>query len=161
MLFNLKFIYLVVANFGASVLAKNHGNIKLNYLMTPKHESLHLLSELFLKDHNVNSLAKFNDYSIYNVDPENYIKYKSTFNRLFHVERDQMIYLNYIDSDSSSNKFKIQEQNEHQFNHFMVNTPWHLERIDKRENEYNNQYRYNTSGSCHQNDNVQIDTYVC
>ena len=108
MLFNLKFIYLVVANFGASVLAKNHGNIKLNYLMTPKHESLHLLSELFLKDHNVNSLAKFNDYSIYNVDPENYIKYKSTFNRLFHVERDQMIYLNYIDSDSSSNKFKIQ-----------------------------------------------------
>ena len=39
MLFNLKFIYLVVANFGASVLAKNHGNIKLNYLMTPKHEN--------------------------------------------------------------------------------------------------------------------------
>ena len=160
MLLNLKFIYLIV-NLATTILAKPNNNVKLNYIMTPKQENVHLLSDSFLKEHNINNLATFNDYSIYKVNPENYIKYKSTLNEIFEVERDQMIYLNYIESPKrNSKKFKIQGQNNHQLNHFMINIPWHLDRIDEKESVYDNQYRYNMSGSCHQNENVHIDTYV-
>lgn len=121
-----------------------------DFILIQKEDSIHLNSH-FMSEHNINPLATFDDLKIYTVDGKDYSKYFNTLRSFFDVEYNQVIKLSHNDQfvltgDGVSSKVPI---------------PWHLDRIDKKDGErLDGTYRYNTSGLCHTNPDVIVDTYV-
>lgn len=110
-------------------------------LLIPNHSFLYLntfLNNDFLQEHNVETVATFQDFTVYKTSLENYYSFESTFNNMFHVEEDSTVSI--VDSNQQVN--------------FILKPEWHLDRIT------NGEWNFGESGSCHKNDSFVINTYV-
>ena len=129
-----------------------------NYLLTPKENeitSTGINMNAFANEHALTVVAQIDDLTVYKVSDESYNTFRNTFNDLFDVEEDQKVTLpryyreeDLVSFDEIDLKLKMNP------------VPWHLDRIAKRGLPLTNEYIYNSTGSCHQNKAVKIDTYV-
>lgn len=113
----------------------------------------------FVSFNNVQDLASVGDITLYKTSSDNYIKYKNTFDHFFDIEEEQVYTVNPVVHESNNNVRFVQEPGQFDFM-IQESVPWHLDRISKRHLPLNNSYAYNSSGSCHRNSNVEIETYV-
>lgn len=128
---------------------RNHA--KDEFLLVQREDVSSVLTDDFIREHNMNHLASINEYTIYTINGDEYTKYYNTLKSFFYIEYNQVIKLDYRteyihSSDQSAGNG--------------IPTPWHLDRIDKGENVLSGSYKYNYTGSCHTNKNVIVDTYV-
>lgn len=133
-----------------------------NYILTPKNYVYNLMNvDLFSTEHKMHVMASFDDIIFYTIDKNDYHMYSNTLDDLFHVEEEQIFTIN----ENKNTNFVILDENGNiKYNNinFDINNdlPWHLDRITKNELPLNGSYSYDHSGSCHQNKNVDIHTYV-
>lgn len=136
-----------------------------NYILTPKNHVYNLMDlNLFSTEHKMSTLASFDEVTFYTISKENYYMYSNTLDDLFHVEEEQIFSIN----ENKNKNFIILDENGNiqfgQYNNINFGTnsdlPWHLDRITKLELPLNGSYPYNYTGSCHQNENLDIHTYV-
>jgi cerevisin len=133
------------------------------YLLTPK-DSFNLFksTDVFANEHNLNVLVSMDDLVVYESSSNNFQVFENTFNDLFHVEKDQVVKV----PNPSQNVVELNEQKvlfqKPGDSFFYTNSaiPWHLSRINQRDLPLNDTYLYNSTGSCHTNPNVKINTYV-
>jgi subtilisin family serine protease len=130
-----------------------------NYILTPKDEyvnsfDVHKISG----EHNLKIFAEFKEFEyipFYITSKENVLKYKTTLSQFFDIEEDVTISL------KNENNFVIVNENTNNIGVLNNQTiPWHLDRIVKEKLPLDGTFPYNDSGSCHQNNDIQIDTYV-
>lgn len=136
-----------------------------NYILTPKNQIHNLIDvDLFSTEHKMTTLASFDNLKFYTMSENDYYMYSNTLEDLFHVEEEQTFSLN----ENRNKNFVILDENGNikygEYNNINFGTnsdlPWHLDRITKHELPLNGTYPYNYKGSCHQNENVDIHTYV-
>ena len=131
-----------------------------NVILIPNENQLHTFDfNSFNVEHSVRDLASVGDLSLYKTDSDNYFKYKNTFDHLFYVEEEQVYTVNPTVHESYDNLLFVQEPGNLEFK-IQESVPWHLDRLSKRHLPLNNNYDYNTPGSCHKNSEVEIHTYV-
>jgi subtilisin family serine protease len=109
-------------------------------------------------EHSIEELILIDDLKIYKTNDENYIKYKKTIEYLYEVEKEQVYTVPKIVNNEEEIIY-VQLPGELEFK-IKENVPWHLDRISKRHLPLNNSYLYNNSGSCHKNNEVEIETVV-
>lgn len=120
----------------------------------------------FIKEHNVNHLATFNDFVLYKTTIKNYNKYKNTFNHLFDVEEEQVykvpdvVPVNVSECDKCKMQKVFVGGVNGVFEEKSQEVPWHLDRISKRHLPLDGTYPYSDPGSCHKNSEVDIETVV-
>lgn len=120
----------------------------------------------FIKEHNVNHLATFNDFVLYKTTIKNYNKYKNTFNHLFDVEEEQVykvpdvVPVNVSECDKCKMQKVFVGGVNGVFEEKSQEVPWHLDRISKRHLPLDGTYPYLDPGSCHKNSEVDIETVV-
>lgn len=126
--------------------------VSTNYILTPKNHVYNLIDiDLFTTEHKMTTLASFDDLKFYTINHNDYHLYSNTLDDLFYVEQEQTFSIgdvNYVIVD------------DHFTNLYSNSLPWHLDRITKRELPLNGSYPYNHKGSCHQNENLDIHSYV-
>lgn len=136
-----------------------------NYILTPKNHVYNLMDlDLFSTEHKMTKLASFDNLRFYSIHKDDYYMYSNTLDDLFHVEQEQIFSIN----ENKNKNFVILDENgnvkygEYDNVNFGENSnlPWHLDRITKVELPLNGSYPYSDKGSCHQNDNLDIHTYV-
>jgi cerevisin len=135
------------------------------YLLTLKDNSKLFQNDIksFAKEHNLNKLIEIDDLIVYETSKLNYHTFLITFNELFDVELDKKVV---VPNPSKSNKIDTKEQlvfiQGPGESHFDIKSevPWHLSRVTQKNLPLNDWYRYNTTGTCHTNKNVRINTYV-
>lgn len=115
-----------------------------NLLLVPKPQNTFKL-ESFSVEHNLETVASFDDFSIYSTTIENFNSFSNTLTELFDIEEDQII--------------NLQEQTQKQFRLNPELVPWHLNRIIKRKSSESISWNGNV-GSCHTNPNVSVHTYI-
>lgn len=129
--------------------------ISQNFLLTPKQTFNHVSfnSVSFAKEHGLVPVVSIDDLIIYETTNSNYEIFESTFNDLFHVEKNEIIKVPKPSEKSVylNDQFVFDVSSE---------VPWHLSRISQRDLPLNDNFPYNTSGSCHTNPDVKINTYV-
>jgi len=127
-----------------------------DFILVQRENTVHLNSH-FMSEHNINPLATFDDFKIFTIDGNDYAKYFNTLRSFFHVEYNQVIKLNHksVDTETGSDDQFVFKNNNKPI-------PWHLDRIDKLggSDMLDGTYRYNASGLCHTNPNVEVDVYV-
>jgi hypothetical protein len=123
-----------------------------NYLLTPHKHHIHSFNyQSFAEEHNLNVLISMDDLTIYSTSEENYKLFMASLSELFDVEEDKTIALplpivHDINQPSLADKLNF--------------VPWHLDRIGKRDLPLDHTFDYNSKGSCHQNKNITINTYI-
>ena len=126
-----------------------------DYLLVQKQPIINMLSDSYLKKNSIRKLAFFsNDYQIYTVTDENYSRHFHEIRSTFYIEHDQIVKLDPPHIESYFNH----DESQFVFGPLRSSVPWHLDRIDS--NTLDDSYMYNTTGSCHRNTSLQIDTYV-
>ena len=139
-----------------------------NYILTPKNNVYNLMDiYLFSTEHKMSTLASFDNLKFYTISKEDYYLYSNTLDDLFYVEQEQTFTINDIDENKNKN-FVILGENGSvkygEYNNIVFGTdsdlPWHLDRITKLKLPLNGSFPYDHKGSCHQNKNVDIHTYV-
>lgn len=122
----------------------------LDYILTPKYPSFTRFMPLdfveLADDYNLESIAEFEDFTVYKTSEENMERHRNTFEFLFHVEEDQIITLDKMYLDFHSYKSSSAE--------------WHLDRITKHKLPLDGNFPYSEPGMCHRNKDVLINTYV-
>lgn len=124
-----------------------------NYILVPKETILNSLVNFDFRsianEYGLHNFASFNSHDgaleFYVAEHEQVMKHRNMLSNFFDIEEDVEVTLNH---------FQQPVVNE------MVSVPWHLDRITKRSLPLDNSYPYNNSGSCNQNDDVHIETYV-
>ena len=124
------------------------------YILTPKStissEQYSILAEQF----SLNTLASFDDsLQLYITSHDNIIQHKSAISSYYHIEEDVKIS---ISNDLTLNTDTLNVYS----NSSSPELPWSLDRITKRNLEFDDSYKYSQPGSCHENPNVIINTYV-
>ena len=110
--------------------------------------------ENFADEHNLVSFATIEDLTFYKIKQKDYNTFSNTLNDLFYVEKEQIY-------TTQENKYMSTKNNDNlKLLTFESNTPWHLDRISKKNLPLDGSYKYDTAGSCHKNKDIQIDTYV-
>jgi cerevisin len=119
--------------------------VKSDYILFPK-EDKHDIIPFFTF---LEPLLEVEGIPFYKTSDKFFNVFENSLNDHFYVERDQIISLDTTDFILLSSNAKQQ-------------IPWHLTHItNKALNEIDpNSYRYNQSGSCHANPDVEISTYV-
>jgi cerevisin len=154
---NLILLILLVGSNVCSVISNS-------YLLTPKHNLNHFSSNVdsFVKEHNLNLLVQIDDFVVYETNNNNYQTFETTFNDLFHVEKNEVVNV----PNPSEKPVDLHDQfvfmQKPGNDHFDVlsQVPWHLSRVAQRDLPLNDSYPFNYTGSCHTNKNVKINTYV-
>lgn len=124
-------------------------------LLTPKNHLHNFLNiDSFATEHQMTTLASFDDLTIYKMNQEHYYLYSNTLDDLFYVEREQRFTIN----DNEHMNFTLMFESELLQSEMSI--PWHLDRISKTDLPLNGTYPYNDKGSCHQNPDLDIHTYV-
>lgn len=121
------------------------------YILVPKEELASSLLNFgnIANEYNLRKFASFSfnegplDYYI--ADHEQVIGNRQMLSNFFDIEEDVTLTLN-----SFQQPFVMSNDV----------TPWHLDRISKRSLPLDGTYPYNHSGTCNQNDNIHIETYV-
>ena len=128
-------------------------NIYCDYLLVQKPPIVEIYSNSFLQKFNIKRLAIFDTnqpslpYVIYTITNEHFTQYFEEIKNSFYIEYDQTIKLNQTQTITTS------------YSQFSQSTvPWHLDRIDS--DSLDGMFHYNSSGSCHTNTSVVIDTYI-
>ena len=148
-------------NFSSIVKANYVRSNKDEFLLVKRDDINIVLSDDFTREHNMNHLASINDYTIYTINGEDYTKYYNTLSSFFYIEYNQVIKLNYIKLSEEKDKPNFILQSDDNYVHSSKSSiPWHLDRIDKTENVPSGNYKYNSTGSCHTDKRVIVDTYV-
>lgn len=125
-----------------------------NYILTPKNHVYNLMDlDLFSTEHKMTTLASFDNLKIYSIHKDDYYIYSNTLDDLFYVEQEQIFTIN----DKNKNFVLLDENGNIKLDSAL---PWHLDRITKLKLPLNGSYPYNNKGSCHQNNKVDIHTYV-
>jgi cerevisin len=131
--------------------------VRANLILTPKEHHLFTFDfGLFAQEHNLDNLATIGDLVLFKTKTVNYNKYKSTFDHLFEVEKEQF----YTVNPKNKNLVYLSDNTLLLDNTSDEPVPWHLDRISKRELPLNGSYAYSETGSCHKNSDVEIHTYV-
>jgi subtilisin family serine protease len=137
--------------------------VRANLILTPKEHHLFTFEfGSFAQEHNLDNLATIGDLVLFKTDTKNYNKYKSTFDQFFDVEQEQVYTVNPIKSETE-NLVYIPDGSDGSFSMLKVSddrVPWHLDRISKRDLPLDGSYAYSLPGSCHNNSDVEINTYV-
>lgn len=117
-----------------------------NVILVPKqsYQVQNLLTNEFLNEHNIYTLATFDDLVIYKTSVYNYNTFENTFNNMFYIEEDQTITVS------------------QQVNFILMpgDAEWHLDRITKKNLPLDGHWLYSDIGSCHRNKSIQINTYI-
>ena len=126
-----------------------------NLLLIPKQhtrESSFLNVDTFAEEHNIETLATFEDITVYKIEQNEFNTYSHTLRYLFDVEEDKVVSIDnqvVFVSDPSNDELTMEAV-----------APWHLDRITKKKLPLNGAYPYFEKGSCHKNKDVVIETYV-
>lgn len=134
-----------------------------NYILVPRDYHMHTFNyESFTKEHNLEILVKIGSLTIYRTDDNNYNMFTNTFEELFEVEEDKTFTLpKPIVGDILGDKSMFYGENlGAEYVEMNSNVPWHLDRVVKRDLPLDNTFKYDGSGSCHKNKDVNIHTYV-
>lgn len=122
-----------------------------NVLLIPRNENFftyNFLNEEFLENHNIKSLVSFKNTDIYTTSKVNYNNFKNIFDILFEAEEDKEISI--YDTSPIKSEFVFRKNK-----NLPNNVPWHLNSIT------NNKWKkFNKTGSCHKNKNINIHTYI-
>jgi hypothetical protein len=125
-----------------------------SYILTPKSSTPSDQYNVLAQQFSLEPLASFESDEqslyLYTTHHSNIIQHKSIISSYYHIEEDSTI--------SLSNDFSVSLESVS--NSSDVEIPWSLDRITKRKLEYDGSYKYSQPGSCHQNPNVVINTYV-
>lgn len=129
-------------------------------ILTPKEKIEALINvNSFAHEHNMISFATINENTFYKMKKDTYDMYYNTINDLFYVEKEQIYRVgeknNIITKSYDNDNDKLTG-----FLTFESNVPWHLDRISKKNLPLDGTYKYDASGSCLKNNNIQVDTYV-
>lgn len=124
-----------------------------NLILIPKKEYSSFINiAKFADEHNLVPFAKIDDLTFYKVTKQQYLLFENTLNQIFNVEREQEYKItNEMSTTRSLNAFKDTE---------FSSLPWHLGRVAKRNLPLDISYKYDSKGSCHQNKDIEIDTYI-
>lgn len=139
--------------------------ISKKYLLTPK-ETLTSFQpnfnlNLFALEHNLKVLVSLDNIVVYESSNSNYEVFEKTFDQFFHVEEDKIVHVpNPHGSSGTSGKDQVVFLQHPGDSYFHSAIPWHLSRLSQRDLPLNDTYLYNSTGSCHTNPNVKINTYV-
>jgi cerevisin len=119
-----------------------------NLILTVRNHVHSLVNlDAFMEEHNVETLATIGDFTVYTTSRDNYNTFANTFSDLFYVEEEQVYTINGESGVGSG----VSSSNEE---------PWHLDRVSKQQLPLDGKFPYNASGSCHQNPDIEIHTYV-
>jgi len=121
----------------------------INYILTPKENTNPSLASFY----NLEPLVSFNgEFVLYTSHSDHLHKNRNVLSQLYDIEEDQVIHLDSVESVN----FVVDSV----VGNFIENVPWHLDRISKKKLPLNNTFPYATSGSCHENKDVIIDSYI-
>lgn len=130
-----------------------------NVLLIPKEHHVHSFEfSSFAHEHSLDQIVSIDNFNVYKTTSENYELFKGTFEELFDIEEDLVYTLPKPIETESSNVF-IQYPGEFSFEE-SVSTPWHLDRMTKRQLPLDGVFPYSESGTCHTNKDITIHTYV-
>ena len=125
------------------------------YILTPKLTEINSLLDIHSvsERYNLEFLAKFegdgeNPLVFYTGKDTHVLQHISILSQIYDIEEDVEISL----SGAEKKQFVLVKETD--------SVPWHLERVTKRKPTYENQYPYTQSGTCHNNSDVLINTYV-
>jgi hypothetical protein len=125
-----------------------------NYILVPK-EHVSALEffdvSVFTKEHNLKHLASFGDLTVYTTTKRNYERFSNTLSAFFDVEEDQVVTLPDYTTRFVESEMPVVVE---------TTVPWHLDRVAKHDLSSGEHFPYGASGSCHQNSEVEIHTYV-
>jgi subtilisin family serine protease len=136
-----------------------------NYILVPKQHLLHSSSNLILGElledyaqmFSLNYLSEFEigHYTLpfYITTYNNLLKHYKSVSEFYDIEEDKVINLPNFNEEYKVNYILPVKSDPE-------SVPWHLDRIVKKNLPLNNTYNYNTKGSCHQNKNLDINTYI-
>lgn len=138
------------------------------YILTPKNlEKLNVHYNVFTEmaqTYDLKELASFttkdSDFMIlYESSHDNLMKHKKTLDKFFEIEEDRKISIfNVVDSDNDIKKELYTK--DFQMVYKESSLPWHLNRVTKRVLSSDDSFVYDKPGSCHQDNNTLIDTYI-
>lgn len=122
-----------------------------SYILTPKSTTSLADYSILANKFSLESLASFdNSLELYITSHENIIKHKSTISSFYHIEEDVQISI----TNDFTNNLNVYS------NVSTPELPWSLDRITKRKLDFDGTFKYANPGSCHENPNVIINTYV-
>jgi cerevisin len=134
--------------------------INSELILIPKQKTKSLINvNSFANEHNMNSFATINDNTFYKMKRGIYDIYANTINDLFYVEKEQIYRVGDIDNKENI----ITQSYDNKVSGFLTfesSVPWHLDRISKKNLPLDGTYKYDTSGSCLKNKDIQVDTYI-
>jgi hypothetical protein len=136
-----------------------------NLLLVPKNGVVSMFNlDTFSSEHNLETVATFDDFSVYSTSLDNFNVFSTTFSELFDIEEDQTITVNHkldVDLEQLFQEYNLDHQHVLQYlTEQQRPVPWHLERIVKKQLKDTERWSYTQKGSCHRNPNVTIHTYV-
>lgn len=136
-----------------------------NYILTPKNTNnlnvhYNVFTEL-VQTYNLKELASFtqkdaNFMVFYEIEHDNLMKNRKSLDQFFDIEEDKKISIFNVNEDV----IKKEMSNSFQMVHKESSLPWHLNRVTKRVLSSDDSFVYDKPGSCHQNNNTLIDTYI-
>ena len=151
--------------FFSSLVFSVYGD-SFNYILFPK---VHLLQNLqsnlislenYAHMFSLNILSEFyvnNEYlPFYMTSYDNLITHYKMLSEMYNIEEDITITIPQFEESTYKVNYIIPSEKERSD----PIVPWHLDRIVKKNLPLNNTYKYNTKGSCHQNNNIDIHTYI-
>lgn len=120
-------------------------------LLVKKNDVINVNMVSFAEEHSLETVFNIdNEYVIYGTNIENFNTFANTFTDVFDVEENGDVYIFQKQFVLQKNTPKVPKEE----------IPWHLARINKRDLPLSETYKYNTSGSCHKNKDIVINTYV-
>jgi serine protease len=131
-----------------------------NYILVPKRQSNLLLLENYSKMFSLNSLSIFgrneesDSLTFYTISYSNLMKNYKSLSEIYDIEEDKIINIPNFNEQEYKVNYILPIKSDPEI------VPWHLDRIVKKNLPLNNTYKYNTKGSCHQNKNIDIHTYI-
>jgi cerevisin len=121
-----------------------------NYLLTPKPYVNNILFDVesFNNEHNVEHFVTINTLNIFKTNENSMNMFKDTLSMFYHIEREQEFSIRKHNNNQYS--FALKEESE-------SDIPWHLGRIVANDLPLNKSFTYD---KCHNNENIDIHTYV-
>lgn len=134
--------------------------INSELILIPKEKIKSLINvNSFANEHSMIPFATINENTFYKMKSEIYDIYSNTINDLFYVEKEQIYKVN----DIKNHENIITQSYDNKVSGFLTfesSVPWHLDRISKRNLPLDGSYKYDNSGSCLKNKDIQVDTYI-
>ena len=131
-----------------------------NYILVPKSQSNLVSLENYANMFSLSFLSMFDNGNdivpFYITSYSNLMKNYRSLSEIYDIEEDKVI--NIPNFYRETEEYKVNYILPTKSDPEMI--PWHLDRIIRRNLPLNNTYKYNTKGSCHQNENVDISTYI-